>query len=106
STARYVLFQTGEGEYTDLLPLFSDDRTFAASRQADYRDWKPSLFATSPFWPLQPGEATQTLAPVSPCLLVDRQKLLALGIPQTAVPGAAWMLIFWKAAAVGWRSYS
>ena len=52
------------------------------------------------------GEATQTLAPVSDLLLVDRLKLLALGIPKTVVPGAAWLLIFWKAAAAGWRSYS
>jgi glycosyltransferase involved in cell wall biosynthesis len=55
---------------------------------------------------LQPGEATQTLAPVSDLLIVDRRKLLALGIPKTIVPGTAWLLIFWKAAAAGWRSYS
>src|SRR5262249_47657605 len=79
---------------------------FAVSRQVDYRDWKPSLFATAPFRRLQPGEAGQTLAPVSDTMLVDREKLLALGIPQTAVPGAAWYLVFWKAAAAGWRSYS
>ena len=89
-----------------MLPLFSDERTFAVSRQVDYRDWKPSLFATAPFRRLQPGEAAQTLAPVSDFMLVDREKLLALGIPKTVVPGAAWYLIFWKAAAAGWRSFS
>src|SRR5262249_34824299 len=57
STARYVLFQTVDGDPGALLPLFSDSRTFAVSRQVDYRDWKPSLFATAPFRRLQPGEA-------------------------------------------------
>src|SRR5260370_11363370 len=55
---------------------------------------------------LQAGEATQTLAAVSDLLLVASCKLLALGIPKTIVPGTAWLLIFWKAAAAGWRSYS
>src|SRR5205823_9463114 len=86
--------------------LFDDPRTFAVSRQVDFRDWKPSLFATAPFRRLQPGEAAQTLAPVSDFLLVDRAKLAALGIPKTIVPGTAWLLIFWRAAAAGWRSYS
>src|SRR5260370_28065907 len=55
---------------------------------------------------LQPGEATQTLAPVSDLLLVDRRKLLALGIPKAIVPGAAWRWTSWKAASGGWRSCS
>jgi glycosyltransferase involved in cell wall biosynthesis len=46
------------------------------------------------------------LAPVSDTLLVDRQKLLALGVPKTVVPGTAWLLLFWRAAAAGWTSYS
>ena len=100
------LSKRADGVQPILLPLFSDPRTFAVSRQADYRDWKPSLFATAAFRRLQPGEAAQTLAPVSGLLLVDREKLLTLGIPKTVVPGAAWCLIFWKAAAAGWRSYS
>ena len=107
STASHLLFQTTDGDPRPLAPLFSYERTFAASRQADFQDWKPSLFATSAFRRLQPGEAAQTLAPVSDFLLVDREKLLALGgIPKTVVPGAAWLLLFWRAAAAGWRSYS
>src|SRR5262249_1146759 len=51
-------------------------------------------------------EATQVLAPVSQTVLVDRQKLLALGVPKTIVPGTAWLMLFWKAAAAGFRSYS
>jgi Glycosyltransferase len=108
SSARFLLFQmTPEGgDVQSMLPLFSDDRTFAVSRQVDYRDWKEWIFTMAPFRILQPGAATQTLAPVSDLLLVDRRKLLALGIPQTIVPGTAWLLTFWKAAAAGWRSYS
>lgn len=106
STARYLLFQTADGDPAPLLPLFSDERTFAVSRQVDYLDYRPSLFATAPFRKLQPGEASQTLAPISDFLLVDRAKLLTLGIPKTVVPGTAWLLIFWRAAAAGWRSYS
>ena len=108
SSARYLLFQMtpDRGDVASMLPLFSDERTFAVSRQVDYRDWKPWIFTMAAFRILQPGEATQTLAPVSDLLLVDRLKLLALGIPKTIVPGTAWLLIFWKAAAAGWRSYS
>ncbi len=108
STARYILFQMTKsgGDVAALLPLFSDDRTFAVSRQVDYRDWKQWIFTMAAFRALQPGEATQTLAPVSDFLLADRRKLLALGIPKTIVPGTAWLMMFWKAAAAGWRSYS
>jgi glycosyltransferase involved in cell wall biosynthesis len=46
------------------------------------------------------------LAPLGGSILFDRRKLLALGIPQSGLAGAAWMTFFWKAAAAGWRSYS
>lgn len=105
---RWILFLDGVAEACtkDLLPLFDDPRTFAVSRQMDYRDWKEGLFAAAPFRPLQPGEASQTLAPVSTAIVVDRAKLAALGIPKTIVPGSAWLKVFWMAAAAGWRSYS
>lgn len=108
STARYILFQMTRkgGDVTALLPLFSDERTFAVSRQVDYRDWKDWIFTMAAFRRLQPGEAARTLAPVSDFLLADRRKLAALGIPRTIVPGTAWLMLFWKAAAAGWRSYS
>jgi glycosyltransferase involved in cell wall biosynthesis len=88
------------------LPLFDDPRTFAVSQQTRQRGWHPALFPVAPFRCLQLGEASQVLAPVSPVLLVDRAKLRALGLPRTAVPGSAWYLWFWQAAAAGWRSYS
>jgi hypothetical protein len=55
---------------------------------------------------LQPGEACQVLAPISREVVVDRAKLLALGVPQGCLTETAWMLLCWRAAAAGWRSYS
>lgn len=104
SGARWVLFLESGAE--DQLPWVDDPRTFAVSRQRDFRDWKPGLFAMAPFRRLQPEEISPVLAPVSDAVLVDRARLLALGIPETIVPGTAWLLLFWKAAAAGWRSYS
>ena len=108
SKCRWILFleDGAETETTDLLPLFDDVRTFAVTRQFAFRDWKPALFPVAPFRQLQPGEAAQTLAPLGHALLVDRAKLAALGFPRTIVPGSAWMLLFWRSAAAGWRSYA
>lgn len=90
----------------DLLPLFADARTFAVSRQEHFRGWKPALVPQAPFRALQPGEASQVLAPVAGTILVDRRKLVTLGIPRCGLAETAWMMLFWKAAAAGWRSYS
>ncbi|HTS62500.1 MAG TPA: glycosyltransferase family 4 protein [Candidatus Acidoferrales bacterium] len=108
SSARFILWrQDGVVEDAgDMLPLFDDERTFAVGRQVDYRGWKPQIAVSAPFRTLQPGEATRVLAPLSRALLVDRARLLALGIPNCSLPGAAWLLLFWKAAAAGWRSYT
>jgi glycosyltransferase involved in cell wall biosynthesis len=108
STARWILFLEGREapSIEHWLSLFDDRRTFAVSLQTTYRGWNPALFPVAPFRPLQPGEASRTLAPVSPVMLVDRIRLRALGIPRTVVPGTAWYLLFWQAAAAGWHSYS
>ena len=90
----------------DLLPLLDHPSTFAVSRQTHFRAWKSMLFPLAPFRTLQPGEASQVLAPISSSVLVERRKLLALGIPRSSLAGTAWMILFWKAAAAGWRSYS
>ncbi len=107
--ARWILWQlrgAGHPAIHDLLPAFSDCDTFAASFQHNFRAWKPILLPTAAFRALQPGETAQVLAPVAPAILVDRQKLLALGVPRCHLPETAWMLCFWKAAAAGWRAYS
>ena len=94
------------GAIDDLLPLFDDPATFAVSRQSSYRAWKPVLLPTAPFRTLQPGECTRVLAPLGSTIVVDRRKLQALGVPEGSLPTTAWMLLFWKAAAAGWRCYS
>ncbi len=108
SNARWVLWHAA-GELDplcDAMPLFEDARTFAVSRQTHFRGWKTILMATAPFRILQADEATRVLAPLAGTILVNRKKLLALGIPRTSMAGTAWLILFWKAAAAGWRSYS
>jgi glycosyltransferase involved in cell wall biosynthesis len=106
--SRWILFlqDRGGAALDQWLPLFDDPRTFAVTLQTRSRGWHPGLFPVAPFRRLQPGEVSQVLAPVSPVILVDRAKLRALGLPRTAVPGSAFYLWFWQAAAAGWRSYS
>jgi len=108
SEARWLLWQEdGAVEAVDdLLPLFHDERTFAVSRQEHYRAWKPAILPMAPFRALQAGESCRVLAPLSRTILVDREKLAALGIPRCGLAGATWLLLFWKAAAAGWVSYS
>ncbi len=111
SDARWVLWQIETAADPldpgdDVTPLFRDARTFAVSRQAHFRGWKKVVAPTAPFRTLQAGEATRVLAPLSESILVDRKKLLALGIPRCDMPGTAWLILFWKAAAAGWRSFS
>jgi glycosyltransferase involved in cell wall biosynthesis len=108
SDARWVLWQSGSeaDSLPDATALFKDARTFATSRQAHFRGWKKFVAPSAPFRKLQPGETTRVLAPLAGSILVDRKKLLALGIPRCSMPGTAWLILFWKAAAAGWRSYS
>ncbi|MGA3016238.1 MAG: glycosyltransferase family 4 protein, partial [Bryobacteraceae bacterium] len=91
---------------SELFSVLAHRDSFALSRQLSFRQWRPMLFATAPFRALQPGEASQVLAPLSETIIVDRRKLLALGIPKCRMASTAWLLLFWKAAAAGWRSYS
>lgn len=106
--ARWILFHSNGGgaHVVDLLPPFDDARTFAVARQEHYREHRTLLFGMAPFRSLQRGEFSQVMAPLSGSLLVDRAKLAALGIPETGFAESAWLLLFWKAAAAGWRSYS
>jgi glycosyltransferase involved in cell wall biosynthesis len=106
SEAQWILWSESAREpMEDVLPLFEDERTFAVCLQSHFRGWNPLLITTAPFRKLQAGEASSVIAPISPLMLVDRRKLLALGIPQCSMARTAWMLLFWKAAAAGWRSY-
>ncbi len=103
--ARWILWE--ESPHSGALePVVHDPRTFAVSVQAGFRAWKGMLFPTAPFRTLQPEEASHVIAPLAGRILVDRAKLLALGVPRTSLAETAWMILFWKAAAAGWRSYS
>ena len=106
--ARWMLFQRDDYQcgIEDLKLPFSESATFAVARQTAVRSWRKLLFATAPFRALQADELTPVFAPVSPQILVDRAKLLALGIPSLASSGSNWFILFWKAAAAGWKSYS
>jgi glycosyltransferase involved in cell wall biosynthesis len=109
SGARWLLWREDERSHDaieDMLPLFDDPHTFAVSRQVYVRGWKPVWLATAPFRTLQRGEASSVAAPLSDCILVDASKLLALGIPSASLGGTAWMILFCKASAAGWHSYS
>jgi glycosyltransferase involved in cell wall biosynthesis len=107
SDTRWILWTTCDDDCVDdLTPLFEDPRTFAVSRQVHFRGWRSVLFATAPFRRLQAGEATRLLAPLSGTILVSREKLAALSVPNSGLAATAWLLLFWKAAAAGWRSYA
>jgi glycosyltransferase involved in cell wall biosynthesis len=108
SDARWILWhEDGEFELaTHMFAPFEDEQAFAVSLQSYYRAWKPGLVPMAPFRTVPPGAATQVLAPLSGGILVDRRKLLALGIPRCGLAGTAWLILFWKAAAAGWHSYS
>jgi glycosyltransferase involved in cell wall biosynthesis len=108
SSSRWILW-TRSGVSAELAAsaaLLEAPNLFAVSRQSHMREWKPMMFATAPFRRVPPGAACQVLAPVSDAILVDREKLLALGVPRTPFALTAWMILFWKAAAAGLRSYS
>jgi glycosyltransferase involved in cell wall biosynthesis len=107
--ARWILWRSDDEPAVSvdrMLPLFDDERTFAVSIQSHARGWKSMLFATAPFRKLQAGEATRVLAPLSNTILVSRQKLAALGVPECELATTAWLLLFWKASAAGWLAYS
>lgn len=107
SGARWIAWRMGgarEG-IEDMLPLLEDPRTFAVARQRYARGWKEMLRATAAFRKLQSGEAARVAAPMGKTIVVSREKLAQLGVPEDGPPGAAWRLLFWKAAAAGWRSY-
>jgi glycosyltransferase involved in cell wall biosynthesis len=107
SDARWLLWQSAADAdpLSDGAALFNDPWTFAISRQTHFRGWKTMLAPSAPFRTLQPGEASRVLAPLGSTILVDRKKLLAAGVPRCSMPGTAWLILFWKAAAAGWRSF-
>ncbi len=107
ANSRWIVWrQDGGCDPVGAFAPLTDPRAFASSVQERFRDWDPGLMATAASRPLQPGEISQVLAPLSRTIVADRRKLLALGIPRCSYAWTAWAILFWKAAAAGWRSYS
>jgi glycosyltransferase involved in cell wall biosynthesis len=107
STAKWILLvKAGADDRIEPLPeVFADERTFAISKQIGWSASKAPLVRT-PIRQLQPGEVCRVLAPISEAMLVDRRKLLAIGILRATYAQTAWLMLFWKAAAAGLRCYS
>jgi glycosyltransferase involved in cell wall biosynthesis len=79
---------------------------FAVARQIAYSGWRPLVLNKHPFRKLQPGEVTRTFAPWSDVIVIRRDLLVSLGAPGAITTGAALMIVFWKAAAAGWKSFT
>lgn len=108
SSSRFLMLVRGQataGDFSGIAPLFRDPDTFAVSYQSETRSWDRSLFCRAPFRRLQPGEVSPVLAPIADVIWVDRTKLEALGVPFAWFPQSALLILFWQAAAAGWRSY-
>lgn len=105
----YLLFREGDGP-EDLEPLrvlFHRPDTFAAGYQPGRAGFQKDLLPRAAFRQLQPGEAAAVLAPLSGVVLVDAAKLARLGgFPPARSRRCQWLLLYWKAARAGWKSYS
>ncbi len=106
---RYVVYREGDGP-ADLAPLqtlFERPDTFAAGYQPGRAGFQKDLLPRAAFRALQPGEAAAVAAPLASVVLVDAAKLSRLGgFPQARSRRCQWLLLYWKAARAGWKSYS
>jgi glycosyltransferase involved in cell wall biosynthesis len=105
----YLVFREGPGP-ADLAPLralFDRPDTFAAGYQPGRAGFQKDIIPRAAFRQLQPGEAAAVLAPVAEVVLVDAVKLARLGgFPRARSRRCQWLLLYWKAASAGWKSYS
>lgn len=101
SSAHFIVFRRlGEsGSPEPLIELARATGAFAVGRQMAWSGWRKVVAARHPFRKLQPEEVTQVLAPWSPLLVIRRDLLLALGVPNAFTFGGALLVLCWKAAA-------
>jgi glycosyltransferase involved in cell wall biosynthesis len=100
-----VLRRAGEkADPEPLIDLAIETGSFAVARQIAFTGWRSQVLNKHPFRTLQPGETAQVFAPWSTLIVIRREMLETLGAPHAVTIGAALMLMFWKAAAHGWRS--
>ncbi len=91
----------------DLEILLERPDTFAAGFQIGRAGFQKDILPRAPFRQLQPGEAAAVLAPVLDFVLLDAAKLERLGgWPRTRSRRCGWLVLCWRAAAAGWKSYS
>ncbi len=108
SKADFLIVQT-QNEQNDPQPLIDQARktkAFATARQIAYTGWRTQLLNKHPFRKLQPGETAHVFAPWSSQIAIRRDLFAQLGVPSATTAGAALMLLFWKAALAGWKSYA
>lgn len=99
--------ETPAGDLRDLVKLLERPGTFAASFQFGRAGFQKDVVPRAPFRQLQPGEATAVVAPLPGVVLVDARKLGQLGgFPRARSRRCRWLMLYWRAAAAGWRSYS
>ncbi|MCU1325049.1 MAG: hypothetical protein JWN34_419 [Bryobacterales bacterium] len=89
-----------------LLDLAIQTGAFAVAQQSAYTGWRRQVTSRHPFRPLQPGEVSLVLSPISPLLVVNREALLTLGIPRAFTFGAGIALLGYRAAAAGLQSFT
>jgi len=96
-----------EGDPRGLLALFDRADTFAAGFQSGRAGFQKDLLPRAAFRRLEAGEAACVAAPLADAILLDAAKLARLdGIPAARSRQCRWLLLFWRAARAGWRSYS
>lgn len=101
-----VVDETPAGDLRHLLDLFHRSGTFAARVQLGRTVFQKDTLPRAAFRRLQPGEASAVVAPFPGVVLLDAAKLARLGgLPAAATTRCRWLLLFWKAAAAGWKSY-
>ncbi|MDP9169137.1 MAG: hypothetical protein M3N54_00855, partial [Acidobacteriota bacterium] len=106
STADFVVFRArGEQRAAEpLVALARETNAFAAAMQIAWSGWRRVVLHRHPFRALQPGEVAQVEAPHSSLIVMRRDLLLRFGVPRALTSGAAFMQLYWQAAAGGFRS--
>ncbi len=108
TTYQYVLGveEDVDGDLREPLQLLERPGAFAASLQAGRAGFQKDILPRAPFRRLQPGEVTAVVAPIPGAVFIDAAKLAQLGgFPTARSRRCRWLLLFWKAAAAGWKSY-
>jgi glycosyltransferase involved in cell wall biosynthesis len=102
----FIVFQSQEDtqDPASLICEAVESNAFAVARQIAYTGWRAQVLNKHPFRRLQPDEAAEVFAPWSSLIVIRRDLFEQLGVPVAATTGAALMLLFWKAAAAGWKS--